>query len=363
MIASAMSSMVNSTSNAATGIKTYTISILTSFQNLGRGIGTAAPQVAGAVTAMMLSIVTAITVGSVSMQTSFTAIITQFTNFGKKIKEQGDAASKNTNLAMRDIVKELENAARSIPIEIDKIVKAFGKIATGIDQNRSGAITAVQKITYGLRVALIDSVGPLGSLASGVGTAIVNGMISGMRGGSARLNTQARTMAKSALNAAKNELGVKSPSRKAYEMMSFFVDGAVNGIRDGVPRSDRASRNMAMSMMDSVSRTIDEMSGDFDLLDINPTITPVLDLDQVARQASGLQGLFGARIDPSFNRGQANAVASLEEAFGGYKSTRTETLVKKVEFNQELHSPKELSASEIYRNTRNLISVADRVEG
>lgn len=363
VIASTMSSMVASTSNASIGIKTYTINILTSFQNLGSGISTAAPQVAGAVTTMMLSIVTAIAIGSVSMQTSFTAIITQFTNFGKQIKEQGDVASKNTNLAMRDIVKELVNANRSIPIEIGKLVEAFGKIATGIGQNRSGAITAVQEIVSGLRTTLSNSVGPVGTAAGGVGTAIVNGMIRGMRGGSARLNAQARTMAQSALNTAKNTLGVKSPSRKAYEMMSFFVDGAVNGIRDGMPRSDRASRNMAMSMMDSVNRTIDEMSMDFDLLDINPTITPVLDLDQVARQASGLQGLFGARIDPSFNRGQANAVASLEEAFGGYKSARTETLVKKVEFNQEIHSPKELSASEIYRNTRNLISIADREEG
>ena len=88
----------------------------------------------------------------------------------------------------------------------------------------------------------------------------------------------------------------------------------------------------------------------------------MLDLDQVRRQSNGLNGLFDVGVDPTFNRGQATSSAMLEEAMSRLQGETPTTVVKKYEFNQTNNSPKALSASEIYRNTKNLISVANQEE-
>ena len=147
-------------------------------------------------------------------------------------------------------------------------------------------------------------------------------------------------------------------------MMEFFVQGGVNALRDGIPATEKASASAASSMMEAFRRSIEDLSTmvDSDLIDFSPTIRPVLDLDQVRRESVGLSDLFGVNVDPTFNRGQATSSALLEEALSRLPGEAPTTVVKKYEFNQEINSPKALTASEIYRNTKNLISVATQEE-
>jgi len=99
-------------------------------------------------------------------------------------------------------------------------------------------------------------------------------------------------------------------------------------------------RNMAALLNASMSE-----------VDINPTITPVLDLTQVQADAKKLQKML-----PANSTMQAGIIA-------GYNQDRAEVTdhtakPAEINFNQTINAPKQLSTVDIYRQTRNQIALA-----
>ncbi len=92
--------------------------------------------------------------------------------------------------------------------------------------------------------------------------------------------------------------------------------------------------------------------------DFNPTITPVLDLTQVQAGARGIGGIMGnssVAADMSLrNADYISAVTSTRPD----DSVATAKQTGDVVFNQNIYAPKELSANDIYRNTKSQIALA-----
>ena len=171
----------------------------------------------------------------------------------------------------------------------------------------------------------------------------------------AALVEMARSTASAMLAAANAELKVNSPS-KAFKETGYW---AAKGLEIGwTDTADKA--------VDAVTRTAKEFDEAFrDIIssidmeeisdDINPVITPVLDLSEAKAGADDLRSMFG---NESF-RGVQNAASGIGARSSEQSSQNGSQ--KTVVFNQYNNSPKALNEVEIYRQTKSSISRIARV--
>ena len=118
---------------------------------------------------------------------------------------------------------------------------------------------------------------------------------------------------------------------------------------------------MSQDIVDSMGKTLGDLSSVLgnDLIDFEPTITPVLDLTQVKKEAGSLVDILAM---PAFDLGSTSS--SAQNANNGFEDNRdasdgeetTNGSGSTVIFKQTNNSPKALSQVEIYRQTKNLIS-------
>jgi hypothetical protein len=101
-------------------------------------------------------------------------------------------------------------------------------------------------------------------------------------------------------------------------------------------------------------------------MSMNPTIRPVLDLTQVQRDASLMNGMLTPpelKLDRSVlyaNQAQQAGYLAAKSADEVELQRIGSTKGSDVNFYQTNNSPKALPASEIYRKTNNMLSVAKK---
>jgi hypothetical protein len=142
----------------------------------------------------------------------------------------------------------------------------------------------------------------------------------------------------------------------------MMIQGVTNSLNENADTAASAAGNVGTSMTDSMRKTLDGLSKVLgsDLIDFNPTITPVLDLSQVKKDAASLDSLLSL---PTFD--VSGAYANAKTASSSFESNRKagegdgqNGSSTNYTFNQTNNSPKALSAIEIYRQTDNVISRA-----
>jgi len=89
-------------------------------------------------------------------------------------------------------------------------------------------------------------------------------------------------------------------------------------------------------------------------------ITPVLDLSKVQKDAKTIGSVLGTKpIEADVSYSSAKTISgATTEARERVNAQVEQTQKPTVEFTQNNYSPKALSAIEIYRNTRNQLSLA-----
>jgi len=100
------------------------------------------------------------------------------------------------------------------------------------------------------------------------------------------------------------------------------------------------------------TRMAQVLNGAMSEIDINPTITPVLDLSLIQQDAKKLEKLI-----PSTSTLQANIISGYNPG-GRAEVTNNTTPTPEINFNQTINAPKQLSTVDIYRQTRNQIAMA-----
>ena len=126
----------------------------------------------------------------------------------------------------------------------------------------------------------------------GVGENIVGGMVEGIEGQAGALAYTAANVAIQALQAAKDALGVKSPSKEFAKVGAYSVEGFINGLKkvSGVVTSAKdLGKTAVSSLQKAIANAADIASGD---LNLAPTIRPVLDLTNIEAGKKNLNGLF-----------------------------------------------------------------------
>lgn len=223
------------------------------------------------------------------------------------------------------------------------------------------------------------------------GQYLVEGFIEGISSKVADAASQAAEMARASYEAACAELGIASPSRLMKVVGGYFAAGFSIGIRNSSDDSELSAANMAKRAADSAINVVSTLSNSVgailgngfvdgidsynsasaasgarlaisainavnDLIengiDIEPKITPVLDLSKVTEGSKQLSSILSKNqamnISASMNQNGASNGASIHQEQQSQSTT----------FIQNNYSPKALSRIDIYRQTENqLLSV------
>ena len=135
----------------------------------------------------------------------------------------------------------------------------------------------------------------------------------------------------------------------------FVDEGFALGLKNYSGLAESEAANMAEGSLNAVQTAIDQLSGIVDgTIDINPTITPTLDLSAINARSAALDNMFSNRhiaLQANNEEQQAAMMSKLGNIIAEQNSEP-----RSITFNQTNNSPKALSRQEIYRQSRNAFS-------
>lgn len=185
-----------------------------------------------------------------------------------------------------------------------------------------------------------------------VGNNIVYGLQKGINDKASLVTKAAVDMVTNAVHKAREAADEHSPSRVFMEIGRFMDEGLAIGLRQYSGVAEDASTEMAENSISAVQEAINQLSGMLDgSIDVNPVITPTLDLSEVNARSQALASMFNNRqiaVQARADEQQAEMMNQLGAILAEQNSEP-----KSIVFNQTNNSPKALSRTEIYRQTRN----------
>lgn len=178
------------------------------------------------------------------------------------------------------------------------------------------------------------------------GAYLVEGFADGISENTYRAEAKARAMARAAAEAAEDELDEHSPSRVGYHIGDFFGLGFVNASAEMADSAKTGLGNAIAKVKDMIDNGVDGQ----------PMIRPILDLSDVEEKSH--------RLNTLFSRSQALTVSTGIAAARGRNLQNEDTnpnTGNSYNFTQNNYSPKALSRTEIYRQTKNQFSAMERM--
>ena len=318
---SSVTTAFNSMNTAITSCIPVMLAACVMFQSLGpnvvsnisTGIATATPQVQVAMT---------------------TLVMTMFTTFVSRI-----------GMGQPMVYAGMLSLASHISLALSRVTSMVSSSVKSLVMNMTSALSS------GLSAMASSLYGP----ATQVGYYIAQGMNDGLANQRGALMERARSVAAAMVQAANAELQIHSPSR-VFKKTGYW---AAKGLEVGWTET-------AADAVDAVTRTAEEFEKEFRNIiesidmdeisdDFSPVITPVLDLSEAKASADDLRSMFGAETF----RGVQNAASGIGSRPSEQSSQNGSG--KTVIFNQYNNSPKALSTTEIYRQTKSSISRIARV--
>lgn len=248
-----------------------------------------------------------------------------------------------------------------------KLYYEFGKNATlGVGEGFVDAFAVnyvmmqAEMMLRTVRDFVREWVAPAGDPSAGpfkqIGIYIDRGVASGIKEGKSDVINAAVSMAVEAYAAACEALGINSPSRAFAEVGMYSAEGMALGIRNGTPMVVSSVQDTANAAFDTMASMIHSMeTGEGVYLNLDPTITPILDLSNVRRNAEELASMLYGKdvsvagtISASRYEQEAEAAKANQNGVNGQGNST-------ISFTQNNYSPKALSRLDIYRQTRNQI--------
>jgi hypothetical protein len=191
------------------------------------------------------------------------------------------------------------------------------------------------------------------------------GLVDGLTSQQSAIRQAMERIATAMIKAIKKKLHIKSPSKVFAEIGKFSAIGLAGGLTDNTgavtDSAEKLADDAVMAMREGLSKISSALSTN---LDDSPVITPVLDLDQIQKDAKRLSGL--APVIPISAAVSFNQAAAIDETNSSGEPGDDEpgegggTVLK---FEQNNYSPEALSDAEIYRQTRNQLSLAKTALG
>ena len=219
------------------------------------------------------------------------------------------------NLALtfiEGVADGLINNKERISSAIQEVVYAL--VTTGVENLKAGvsgfieggkellqgAIDGIEEKWPAIEEAVKGAVEKAKQAASNLGSALwqagadlIQGFINGIGSMGTAVVEKATEIAGGAVEAVKNFLGINSPSRVFKEIGKFTVEGMVVGLDKYAYMAEESASSLASGVLDNVRNPLKNVSKILnDEIDVNPKITPVIDLSNVSEGTKLLSNML-----------------------------------------------------------------------
>ena len=228
-------------------------------------------------------------------------IIKPINNLSPKVTKAG------SNIASA-LAKGL-NKTGSVKTAASSLAKAASK---GISSNTSTFKSAGSKMATAFASGLKSGKGASSaakSMASKAAKAIstrgfrsagrdaAKGFANGISANTFMATAKAKAMGEKALKAARKAINSRSPSKEFMKLGRYSAEGFALGIDKDARLSVKSATRMSVSAMDSTKEAISKIGKLLDSdVDVQPTISPVVDLTNVEAGAGAINGLLGQDV-------------------------------------------------------------------
>ena len=230
---------------------------------------------------------------------------------GMKLSRLNDALTSFSTAGIDSIINSFNNSrtnvAASIISVLDVCITTVGEYNSRIkdagaklgEQLIKGITSKSSEIKKEFTSVLNDASNSIESgkwydKFKGVGSDLVDGFVAGIDENTFKARATAVAMAQSALDAAKEVLRVKSPSRAFAEIGSYSGEGFVGGLESYMSNVYNAGYDMGDTAIDALSGSIAKVAQTIENgVDDQLTIRPVLDLSEVNSGINTMNGMLG----------------------------------------------------------------------
>ena len=278
------------------------------------------------------------------------ALLTELSNHAYEFGAKGAEILANFLNGIADNIGKVIDAATNVIINfLDGIARNGPKI---IDKG----LWTVLQLLRGVRDAITKYAGQFRQVGLEIGWAIIDGVTGGLAGKAWKIGSQLVQGAKNGISKLKNALGIHSPSRVMKEIGGYMGEGLAIGIRDEHQNIAEASTGLGKAAYNALDKALDGVN---DLIEEDPSfqpeIKPILDLEELKKQAGGIGGLMPA---VGVTTSIANSARPPAPIAVDASDTKSQNGVTNITFNQTNNSPEALDAATIYRNTNTQLAMA-----
>ena len=212
-----------------------------------------------------------------------------------------------------------------------------------------GTITNIIKI-------ILEEFGNSYSSFYEMGRQLIKGFCGGIEAEINSIRALMRQMSNEAVNTARDELQIASPSKVFYEIGKFTGLGFTNALRDHMDETYSVGVDVAEAAKKGLSSAVLKVGDFLDTnLDTQPTIRPVLDLSNIKNETANLDAMFSRNRAMNIGIGMRSSDSQVDN------QNDTTNKGSMISFTQNNYSPKPLSRFDIYRQTKNQLSSIERL--
>jgi len=193
-----------------------------------------------------------------------------------------------------------------------------------------------------------------------IGAKVIEGFLNGLKSAWGGVTSWFEDRMNDLRNVADTVWIFGSPSKVTTQFGEWIMAGFQVGMEDEWKSVERwmSNLNPTEALVNSVNDAVASITSNLDSIsEVAPVITPVIDLTQVQAGASKIDSMLqNGSLNPAFSYSQARAIATTATPLTD--STAVPTTPQGVTFIQTVNSPTQLSATDIYKQTRNQIALA-----
>jgi hypothetical protein len=229
----------------------------------------------------------------------------------------------------------------------------FDSLATIKEKAKEVAQSAVSGIKSGIAGGLEG----IKTEAGTMGSAIIDGIKDKLQSGITDVVNKMINVANAAINGFKEVWGINSPSKVAQG----FATNIINSFSDRISKMSgtmtKSMTKMGLKSQNGMSLVMDSLSQIISDSDLEPTIRPVLDMGSVDSGLLNLDKRFGSY---SIAGNISSDIRQSERQSTKEEPVQHITNETEVTYNQYNTSPKNLTPTEIYRNTKSQLAKLKR---
>lgn len=273
---------------------------------------------------------------------------------GERVDDIVDAGAQLLVDFLNGIEDNLDDVLDAAGDVIVEFIEGIGDQALKIT---NAAAKTLLTFIRGLTAAVRRYSGQFRTAGRNLAGAIIDGMTGGMGSKVWKVVNKAREVARSALTAAKNFLGINSPSRKFMEVGEGINEGLGLGMDEShniVESSARDAGGVAVEAMRQTLSNMDQLIKND--LDMTPVVTPVIDMREIRRGAAEIDSTIGGALGVGGSYANASLAADGIRGVSELQNESASSVAGGVTYNQYNNSPKALSSAEIYRQTKNQLA-------